>query len=91
MVVYNEAAEELVVFAVNKDLEEDMEVSLDLRQFSDYAIIEHIVLHHPNLKAVNTEDNPNNVVPVNNGKSSITDGILTAVLKSRSWNVIRMK
>lgn len=91
VVVYNEAAEELVVFAVNKDLEEDMEVSLDLRQFSDYAITEHIVLHHPDLKAVNTEGNPNNVVPVNNGKSSITDGILTAVLKSRSWNVIRMK
>lgn len=90
VVVNNDAKDEVIVFAVNKDLEEDMEVSLDLRQFADYKIAEHITMHNDDVKAVNTEANPNNVVPSNDGKSSIVDGILTATFMNKSWNVIRL-
>ncbi len=89
--IMNEEADELTIFAVNKDLEDDIEISCDLRQFKDYTIAEHIVLHHNDLKAVNTENAPNTVIPTINGSSKNDAGKLTALLKSKSWNVIRFK
>ena len=89
--IMNEEYDELTVFAVNKDMEDDIEISCDLRQFKDYAITEHIVLHHNDLKAVNTEAAPNTVVPTLNGISRNDDGKLTALLKSKSWNVLRLR
>lgn len=91
VVVNNEEEEELVIFAVNKDLEEDMEVTLDLRQFSDYQIVEHIVMHDEDLKAVNTESNPDRIKPANDGYSKLNSGRLSSKLQSKSWNVIRLK
>ena len=90
VVVENPELEELVVFAVNKDLDEDMEVTLDLRQYADYRVQEHIVMHSDDLKAVNTEGNPNNVVPGIGGNSKVDSGILQAVFGKASWNVIRL-
>lgn len=90
VVVDNAEKEELVIFAVNKDLEEDMEVTLDLRQYADYTVKEHIVMQNDDLKAVNTEENPNNVVPHAGGNAKIDSGILTTVLEKKSWNVIRL-
>ena len=90
VVVTNEENEELTIFAVNKDLEEDMEVTLDLRQFADYKIKEHIVMHDEDLKAVNTEANPDRIAPVTGGKSQIDAGTLTAIMQHKSWNVIRL-
>ena len=90
VVVENGEKEELVVFAVNKDLEEDMEVTLDLRQYAGYRVQEHIVLQHDDLKAVNTEENPDNVAPKTGGNSKVDGGVLQAVLEKKSWNVIRL-
>lgn len=90
VIVNNEEKGELVVFAVNKDLTEDMEVTCDLRQFADYTIKEHLVLHDEDLKAVNTEENPDRISPEANGNSRLEDGRLNAVLKHKSWNVIRL-
>lgn len=90
VIVNNEEKGELVVFAVNKDLTEDMEVTCDLRQFADYTIKEHLVLHDEDLKAVNTEENPDRIRPEANGNSRLEDGRLNAVLKHKSWNVIRL-
>ncbi len=90
VVIENPEKEELVVFAVNKDLEEAMEVSLDLRQYADYRIQEHLVMHNDDLKAINTEENPNNVVPKSGGNSKIDGGFLQAVFERTSWNVIRL-
>ena len=86
----NEENDELVIFAVNKDLEEDMEITCDLRQYTDYKVKEHIVLQDEDLKAVNTEEDPYRIKPETNGTSTVEDGQLTAVLKHKSWNVIRL-
>lgn len=91
VVIYNEEKEELVIFAVNKDLEEDMEITCDLRQFANYQIKEHSVLHHEDLKAVNTEEHPDTVCPQKNGISHVDNGNLTAQLKHKSWNVIVLR
>lgn len=88
--VMNDEKDELVVFAVNKDLEEDIEISMNLKQFAEYKIAEHITLHHDDVKAVNTENDPNQVAPKCDGVSKIEGDILKATLKSKSWNVIRL-
>lgn len=91
VMIMDEEKDTLTMFAVNKDLEEDMEVTCDLRQFADYRVVEHITMTHEDLKAENTEANPNHVVPASNGTSKIEDGILHVILGKKSWNVIRMK
>lgn len=90
VVVDNEEKEELVIFAVNKDLDEDMEVTLDLRQYADYSIREHIVMQNDDLKAENTEENPDHVTPHAGGNSRLENGVLTSVFEKKSWNVIRL-
>lgn len=90
VVVMNEEEETVTIFAVNKDLEEDMQVVCDLRQFSGYQVKEHLVLTHNDMKAENTEKNPNEVVPHGNGVSKVENGHLHAIFGKHSWNVIRL-
>jgi alpha-N-arabinofuranosidase len=78
--------DELNVFAVNRSLEEDIELELDLSGFGKPQLIEHIKLNNNDLKAVNTAEMPACVLP-SQGK---TKG-MTACLEKHSWNVIRYK
>ena len=80
----------LTIFAVNKHLEDDMEITCDLRQYQGYKVVDHIVLTHEDLHAENTEKNPDNVKPVSTKNSKNEKGILTSVLPAKSWNVIRL-
>lgn len=91
VVIANEEKNELVILAVNKDLDEDMEITCDLRQYQGYYVKEHIMLEHDDLKAVNTEANPNNVVPRQGTNFKINDGIFTSILQKHSWNVFVLK
>jgi len=91
VIIINEEEETLTVFAVNKDLEDYMELTCDLRQFSGYQVKEHVVLTHSDLKAENTEKNPNNVIPTANGNATVENGILKSVLCSKSFHMIRLQ
>lgn len=91
VLVMNEEEETLTVFAVNKSLEEDLELTCDLRQFSDYHMEEHVVLSHQDMKAVNTQENPDTVAPFAGNTLKLEDGRLTGVLGKHSWNMIRLK
>lgn len=88
--VFNEEKDELTIFALNKDMKEALEFECDARSFEGYRVVEHIVLEHDDVYAVNAEANPYNVKPNNNGNAKITDGIVTANLSKLSWNVIRL-
>jgi len=80
----------VTIFAVNRDFSEGIELACDLRAFGELQVAEHIVLHHDDVKAVNTEENPDNVAPAQ-GKGGVLDGgKLSVVLPSLSWNVIRL-
>lgn len=79
----------LTIFCVNRDLSEDCLLSLDLRSFGNLAMTEHIVLHNDNVKAVNTEENPENVTPFTLPTSDITEGKGQIRLPALSWNVLR--
>ncbi|MFP4977388.1 alpha-N-arabinofuranosidase [Paenibacillus sp. CN-4] len=88
-VVYNEAEEQLTVFALNRHLEEGLELECDVRGFEGYTVIEHIVLAHSDLKAVNSASNEQ-VKPHSGGDAVVRDGYVYARLSKASWNVIRL-
>ena len=80
----------MTIFAVNRDMQEDLELQADLRAFGVTAVKEHIVLHHDDVKAVNTELNPDCVSPVSRRDGMLDGGRLTISLPTLSWNVIRL-
>lgn len=88
--VENDEKEELTIFAVNRDVDGALNLECDIRGLSGYRVIEHIVLEHDDIKAVNTKDNPYNVKPHNNGDAKVEDGVMMATLPKLSWNVIRL-
>ena len=90
VVIMNEEEETVTVFAVNKSLDEDMELNCELRQFADYRIVEQIAMSNPDMKAVNTEAEPFNVVPAVSDSVKIEDGKLSGILGKHSWNMIRL-
>ena len=89
--VYNEESEELTIFAVNRSLEDSVELSTSLLDFPGYKAVEHIVLENSDLLAVNTAAAPNTVMPHSNGKTIVDDSTATSLLNKHSWNVIRFK
>jgi alpha-L-arabinofuranosidase len=80
----------VTLFFVNKDMAEDIEMSVDLRDFGTFTKIEHSLLHHDDVKAVNTESDPDNVSPRQGKGGKLEDGKFTVVLPSLSWNVVRL-
>ena len=79
----------VTVFCVNRDTVEDCELSIDLRAFDKLRFAEHIVLHHDDVKAVNTEEHPDNVAPAAGAPASVDGGRASVVVPALSWNVIR--
>lgn len=88
--VYHDEADELVIFAVNKSLNEDIPFEMELRQFADYHVIEHVTMQDEDLYAVNTQENPDRIVPASCADSGVENNCLKAVLKHKSWNMIRL-
>src|SRR5699024_7246293 len=74
--IFNEEEEELTIFAVNRSMEDSLVLECDLRNFPDYNVVEHITMEHEDIKAVNTKDNPYNVVPTSKQGTEVRDGQL---------------
>lgn len=87
--VYHEGKDEVTVFAVNRNLEEDVHLTADMRGMPGYQVLEHIVLEHSDLKAVNGPG-AEQVAPRTAKQSRMEGGILESVLHKASWNVIRL-
>ncbi len=89
--VISDTNDEITIFAVNRHMENSITLDVELNGFGQFEVVEHIVLEHNDVKATNTKENPNNVVPNNNGNAIVEDGSIKASLKNLSWNVIRLK
>ena len=76
----------VTIFAVNRDLSEPVRLELDMRAFGEMKPEFHTVLHHDDMKAVNTEEKPDVVKPVQ-APVVMEDGCI--LLPAASWNVIR--
>ncbi|MBQ7170949.1 MAG: alpha-N-arabinofuranosidase [Clostridia bacterium] len=85
-VVHNPAADEVVVYAVNRSLDEETELEVELERFDGYRLVGHTELYADDLKAVNDKDaervSPAPVPLREDGK---------IVLKKHSWNMLRYR
>ena len=79
----------LNIFALNRSAENDIELSCDLRAFGNIRFKEHIVLHHDDSKAINSEDEPNEVIPVVHHGCEEENGRFLIPLPALSWNVLK--
>jgi len=82
---------EVAVFCVNRSPEQGMDVKIDLRGVGRMEFLEHIVLRHDNLSAINDEVRPDNVSPVHMPGGAKCGGVYTGRLTAASWNVLRFK
>jgi alpha-N-arabinofuranosidase len=87
--VYNEEKEEVTIFAVNRSIKDDAEMTIDVRSFEGYRVLEHIVLESDDLLAVNGPFNEK-VAPKQTSQSTMDGGAVTSILHKASWNVIRL-
>jgi alpha-L-arabinofuranosidase len=89
--VLDEEKGEVAVFAVNRSPKQGMDVKIDLRGVGEAEYLEHIVLAHDDLSAVNTQDDPDNVSPVLLPGGAVRGGVYSGRLPAASWNVLRFK
>jgi alpha-N-arabinofuranosidase len=88
--VSNEEKNELTVFAVNRSLDEAMDLEANVYDFEAYTLAEHITMYHSDLKAVNSAKDE--MVRPQTQQGGCLDGTkLNVHLPPASWNVIRLK
>ena len=88
--VRSPAGDEVTFFIVNRHLTETLELGAALEGFPAARLIEHIQMTHPDLRAINTAANPDNVVPKMVEGTLVEDGTLRSKLPPLSYNVIRL-
>lgn len=88
--VWNEEKEELTIFAVNRNLEENHQLEISLGNFEDYTVVEKLEMISEDLKAENTLEKQN-VAPFISFDIKLEEGKVFTDLKKASWNVIRLK
>ena len=85
--VYNEEKEQVAVFAVNRNTEENVEFDVDLRGFEGYKVVDFQAMEGTDMKAVNSAAGEA-VKPAARSDYRLDGGIFTANLKSASFAVI---
>ena len=80
----------LSLFLLNRDLKQEMEVSVDARSFGRLMVSERLELRHDDLNATNGKDAPDKVKPGPLQSVTFEGGRLQATLKPASWNVIHL-
>lgn len=79
----------VTLFAVNRDMREDCVLHVDLRAFDALRFREHILLHHNDVRAVNTAEHPNNVIPAPGPAATVDGGRAEVRIPALSWSVVR--
>ena len=92
----------LAIFAINRSLTDELLLETELRGFvqekggddgqpqKEWTAAEMHVISHPDPKATNTEENPDEVT-IHSGTAQFTGGKLQAMLSPLSFNVIILK
>jgi alpha-N-arabinofuranosidase len=88
--VHNEEGNTLTFFIVNRHATETIDFDVSLEGFGEGRIVEHQVMTHASLDAVNTAAKPMEVAPYKGTGASVADGKLTVRLAPYSYQVIRV-
>ena len=89
--VRNEADGTLTFFLVNRHATETVETEVSLEGFADAQIVDHQVMTHTSLEAVNTATRQTEVAPRKGSGASVANGKLSAKLPPYSYQMIRLK
>ena len=79
----------LSIFVMNRSTDSDIELSCDLRSFGDIFFKEQTVLHHDDVIVFNSEDEPNQVIPVVRHDCEAENEEFSILLPALSWIVLR--
>jgi alpha-N-arabinofuranosidase len=86
-VLHDETNGRATIFALNRNPQEQMQLTVELRGLSERRLVFASQLHHPDLKAENTRSAPDNVRPKHHPNAAVSGGALNATLQPLSWNV----
>jgi alpha-L-arabinofuranosidase len=89
--VHDEAAGVITFFAVNRHGQEALEFEVNLQGFGEAALLDHQMMTHESLLAVNTALTPNNVAPQKATGAKVDGNRLQAKLAPYSYHVLRLK
>jgi alpha-N-arabinofuranosidase len=81
----------LTLFALNRSLDEPMQLRVDVQDFSELKVMEALELHDTELSAANTRELPDRVRPSRLDAVRVDGGVVEATLQPASWNVIRLQ
>ena len=89
--VYNEEREEVNIFLMNSDMNEELSMDIDLKCFGELKAIEWIELFDEDPYAKNTFDDEFRITPEKKELEDPDGGKISLTLKPHSWNVLRYK
>jgi len=88
--VHDEEANTLTFFAVNRHGAETLELAVALQGFGEATLIDHQLMTHPNLEAVNTLRDMHAVGPKKGSGAAVADAKLEAKLPPYSYQMFRL-
>ncbi len=83
--VFSEETGQLTLFIVNRHLTDSLELSLEMKGLPVSRVLEHKVLTHADLKAVNSPEHPEHVAP-QDAEASVD----SVTLQPHSYHMIRL-
>ena len=89
--VHNEEEGILTFFVVNRHGSETLSTTVDLDGYDGAKIFNHQIMVNDDLEAVNTADNPDNVIPQSGSGIEIKDNTIVMDLPPYSYQMIQLK
>ena len=89
--VHDAAGDTVTLFAVNRHASEAIDMAVSLQGFGAAVVVDHQVMTHAMLEAVNTATDQTNVAPKKGSGCKVEGGTLTAKLPPYSYQMIRLK
>lgn len=80
----------LTLFALNRSLSEEMDLAVRADGYARLEVADAVQLADKDLKAANTRDQPERILPGRLAEVRVEAGSVKARLKPASWNVIRL-
>ncbi len=89
--VHNDEDGTLTLFIVNRHPSETIGLDISLQGFEAARILEHKVMTHPDLEAVNSPEKPDEVAPRDGQGASVDGGTISLQLPAYSYQMVRLK
>lgn len=85
--VYNEEKDQVTIFAVNRNINENVEFEADIRGFEGYRIIDHQTMESTDMKIANSAE-VQHVMPFEDKNGIVDGGIFKTIMKPASFQVV---